>query len=224
MKDRFNIYKSSFFYLLALFIIHALSTSLIETGAHSEFPIAILFTFIIIFCFVVIPHEKYLLTFTIILGFISITFHWIINFSINPGYYLHFCFYTVNIIFLAVITYSVLYTVTKHKEITADTLFGAITGYFLLGYTWSFIYLLISTINPEAFSNHLINASVHDREKYFTYFSFTTMTTLGYGDVLPISHLARTCSWLEAMTGQIYIAVWISQLVGLRIAQKNRSN
>ena len=46
------------------------------------------------------------------------------------------------------------------------------------------------------------------------------MTTLGYGDVLPISDFARTCAWLEAVTGQIYLAVWISQLVGLRITQE----
>jgi|SRR3990167_10281308 len=110
-------------------------------------------------------------------------------------------------------------SISKHKYVTADTLCGAICGYVLLGLTWSFIYLLIETTDSGAFSKLLANNSLHESFLNATYFSFTTMTTLGFGDILPISYLARTCSWMEAISGQIYLAVWISQLVGLRITQ-----
>jgi hypothetical protein len=57
----------------------------------------------------------------------------------------------------------------------------------------------------------------------FTYYSFVTLTTVGYGDVTPISTPARTCAWLEALTGQFYLAVLVAGLVGALLSQKAES-
>ena len=105
------------------------------------------------------------------------------------------------------------------KEITADTLFGAICGYLLIGLTWSFIYLLIASVDPTSFSIHMEHELIRSRIDHFIYYSFVTLTTTGYGDILATKSVARNFSWLEACIGQIYLAVWISQLVGLRLLQ-----
>ena len=58
--------------------------------------------------------------------------------------------------------------------------------------------------------------------RLFGYFSFVTMTTLGYGDIIPIKELSRTMAWVEAFTGQVYLAVVIARLVGVYIAQSTK--
>jgi hypothetical protein len=59
---------------------------------------------------------------------------------------------------------------------------------------------------------------------HFIYYSFVTMSTLGYGDITPISNPARSLSLLEAVVGQLYIAILIAKLVGMHIAQAQRGH
>jgi voltage-gated potassium channel len=61
---------------------------------------------------------------------------------------------------------------------------------------------------------------VHRTGSLFTYFSFITLMPVGYGDVTPLSATARTCAWLEALTGQFYLAVLVAGLVGAILAKK----
>jgi hypothetical protein len=89
----------------------------------------------------------------------------------------------------------------------------------LIGFAWAVGYAIIELINPGSFSG-LAEIDVNNhagRMMQMQYFSFTTLTTLGFGDILPRSSTARTLATLEAMTGQIYLAVLIARLVGLHI-------
>lgn len=156
-----------------------------------------------------------------VLAAITLIGYWLVYLAIP---YLHFYIYIshfiINVLFLGTITFFVLSSVTRDKHITANTLLGAICGYLLLGLTWSYVYMAMVSLNPNAFSDHVVTQTVRQQAEHFTYYSFVTLTTLGYGDITPVSSLARTFSWLEAVTGQVYLAVWISQLVGLQVAQK----
>ena len=58
----------------------------------------------------------------------------------------------------------------------------------------------------------------------FTYFSFVTMTTLGYGDITPVTENARTLAWLEALIGQLYLAVMVAGFVAVHISENMRKN
>lgn len=100
-----------------------------------------------------------------------------------------------------------------------DKIRGAICVYLLIGFAWTFGYGIIELINPGSFSGLAeIDANNHvGRIMQLRYFSFATMTTLGYGDILPRSPVARTLATLEAITGQIYLTVLIARLVGLHI-------
>ncbi len=124
---------------------------------------------------------------------------------------------------LGLLTVLVILEVLRDKPITGDMIIGSICGYLLLGACWSIVYSLLETLSPGSFS--LTEqaagggvASLRARYSELSYFSYVTLTTLGYGDVAPITPQARTLSWLEAGAGQIYLAVLVARLVGLHIA------
>lgn len=219
MRPKLPALKSKFFYLLAALILYCISASFAGTNVKHDFYLSIFFSLIVVACLLSLAQQRVAVGAIIFLGISSLILHWIIS-TIQPSPKFHVSFYLANIIFLFFVTYFVLYSITKHHQVTADTLLGAVCGYFLVAFIWSDIYLLINILNPSAFSKLLTNPSLHKSAEQAMYYSFTTMTTLGYGDILPLSPVARTFSWLEAVAGQIYLAVWISQLVGLQIAQK----
>lgn len=218
-RDRFNIYRSKYFYMLIVLICYFIGISILSSNHTNIMPSSLLFTLMIIFCVYILLREKLLIYYIASLAGFSILFHYALNYSLF-GFQSYIIYYVADILFLIVGSFAVIYSIAKHKSVTADTLCGAICGYMLLGLTWSFIYLLIDALDSSSFSKLITSTSLHESFLNATYYSFTTMTTLGYGDILPVSYLARTCSWLEAVSGQIYLAVWISQLVGLRISQQ----
>lgn len=221
IKDRFIIHKSKYFYMLVFLIGYSLLSSIISDNTNIDMPTSLLFAVTIILSAYIIMREKVFIYYMAIVASIALISYYLVINTTPMDYRLYILYYVTVILFLSLSSYTVLYSVTQ-EEVTADTLFGAICGYLLIGLTWSFAYLLIETIIPGSFSKALIDPSLHRSALNAFYFSFTTMTTLGYGDYLPISYLARTCSWLEAVMGQIYLAVWISQLVGLRIMQRDK--
>lgn len=216
---RFSVATSKYFYLLIILVSFFLGTSILTDMEFADFPVSELFSLIVLSSMFIVLRERILIFYAILLGCISILSHIIIGLFYS-GKEMFIVFYLTNIAFLILITVTILRSITVSKEITADTLFGAICGYFMLGLVWSFVFLLIGTIYPGSFKPNLITNLFHHTEQNAFYFSFVTMTTIGYGDILPITNTARLCAWLEAVTGEIYLAVWIAQLVGLRIAQK----
>ncbi|MEN8008404.1 MAG: potassium channel family protein [Candidatus Krumholzibacteriota bacterium] len=98
------------------------------------------------------------------------------------------------------------------RVITLDTIGLALCTYILIGAVWVLFYTPVLALNPNAFS-HPIGAD-SDPLHTLTYFSYVTLATLGYGDISPVSNLARNLAILEAVTGTLFLAVLISRLVG----------
>ena len=112
----------------------------------------------------------------------------------------------------------------RRQALSLDAVFGTICGYLLLGMAWGVLYSMLDTAWPGSFQigDRLAEQVQADdsRIHLFTYFSFITLMTVGYGDVTPLSASARTCAWLEALTGQFYLAVLVAGLVGAFLAKK----
>jgi hypothetical protein len=122
----------------------------------------------------------------------------------------------LGILFVGFTAVIILIHLFQEKEITVDVFSGAICVYFLLGFMWAFAYTLLEVMSPGSFqTSQGLGAGLSE----FVYYSFVTMTTLGYGDITPISSPARSLSLLEAIIGQLYLAVMIARLVGIHIAQ-----
>lgn len=120
---------------------------------------------------------------------------------------------------------TILTYVLRSGRVTTDKIFAAICVYLLVGYAWTFGYALLDELNPGAF----VALSPSDSFQYVThvlelrYFSFMTLTTVGYGDIVPVSSGARTLAVLESVTGQIYLTVLVARLVGLHIVHSHAS-
>lgn len=128
--------------------------------------------------------------------------------------------------FLALLTTAVVFAVLRGEVMNTDTLIGGVCAYFLLGVTWGSAYALVELVSPGSFavSPGLTDAGnwgtpTHPMTPLLQYYSFVTLTTVGYGDMSPLSHIAPLMSMLEALTGQLYLAVLVGRLVGLHIAQ-----
>jgi voltage-gated potassium channel len=129
------------------------------------------------------------------------------------------------ILLVAFFAITILAYVLRSGRVTADKIFAAVCVYMLIGYAWTFTYALIDELQPGSFVA-LSTSAANDyvaRVMQFRYFSFITLTTVGYGDIVPHSPAARTLAALEAVTGQIYLTVLVARLVGLHIVQASSS-
>lgn len=128
---------------------------------------------------------------------------------------------------LGYVLVAILKDVFRKGVVTGEKICGAICGYLLIGVIWSFVYTLIANFDPHAFASNANVASdaiIRGEPNVHTYYSFVTLSTLGYGDITPVNSAARTFSWLEAIVGQLYLAVLIARLVGLHIAHEMKGD
>ena len=112
------------------------------------------------------------------------------------------------------------------SHVTFDMICASLCVYLLLGVAWAIAYSLIEILQPGSFHYALgetggdaVMRFEGERAFLAIYYSLVTLTTLGYGDIIPTSSLARTSAAAEAVTGQLYLAVLVARLVGLHIAQ-----
>jgi hypothetical protein len=110
---------------------------------------------------------------------------------------------------------TVLGAVLGSKQVTLDTLFGAAAGYLLMGLTWATAYSWIERSSPGSFVINSANDLGEMGLQWFDaiHFSYVTLTTLGYGEITPLSSLARSLSFLEAAAGVLYIAFLVARLL-----------
>jgi hypothetical protein len=113
----------------------------------------------------------------------------------------------------------ILLDILTRDEITADTVFGASAVYLLLGSLFARAYMLIEFSAPGAFavSPALVAADANFARdpQIFHYFSLVTLTTMGYGDITPVKAIARSVASLEAVLGQLYVAVIVARFVAI---------
>jgi len=120
----------------------------------------------------------------------------------------------LTVVFLAWVAVHILRHLFRTRHVTADTILASLCVYLLMGFVWAFLFALVAASDPGSFRG----LEVAGVSRELIYFSFVTLTTLGYGDIVPRSDMARTLAIVEAAMGQLYVAVMIARLVGLHIA------
>ena len=127
---------------------------------------------------------------------------------------------------------SILSHILRSHQVTMRTVFGACSVYLLLGVAWSDLFMLVDLAYPGSFSagsgeaaNWMIQKGlVAAREFELLYYSLITLTTIGYGDMLPLSPQGRMMAAIEGVIAQLYLAIIVARLVGMELAQRrNRS-
>jgi len=137
--------------------------------------------------------------------------------------------YILSLVFLGYVMALILAQIFRSGRVTIDTIAASLCVYLLLGVSWAIGYSLLDICEPgQSFHFGLGYEDTEglmrfggDRSIFPIYYSFVTMTTLGYGDILPNSPSARMLSAMEAVLGQLYLAVLVARLVGIHIVHSS---
>jgi hypothetical protein len=220
-----NIKRLNFEYLLGALLILILSGAIAqEEGIRGEtrrlFMEPALCIILLMGVWSLISQKKWLIIGGIIAGTgvatASLNFFWDMPELrlLNMGILFVFCLASTGVAFQSLLLSS---------SVDVNKIIGAICIYLLLGLDWSFLYLFINMAIPNSF-NGLSSTEIGNQLPELVYYSFVTITTLGYGDLTPVKPLARTVAFLEGFVGQFYVAVLVAWLVGMFLSSKDQNH
>jgi signal transduction histidine kinase len=175
-------------------------------------------TAVLIFAISSVSEKRWLLLVFSVLAISAISAFWYAHWF--PGHAISLAVYLLNLLFLILVVAAILNRVFSSRRIVRETIAGAICAYLLIGMMWANVYTIVENLEPGSFADNSIEADaasgpepIRDQTNRFTYFSFVTLTTLGYGDITPVTRPAKNLAALEAIFGQLYLAVLIARLV-----------
>jgi voltage-gated potassium channel len=181
--------------------------------------LAIFMSAIVISVIYAVSEQKRVFMIVLVIAIPTLIIKWLNYFVQSSAIYL--ASDVIGGVFCAYVTTIILSYVYSEKKIAVDFIYAAVSGYFLIGLMWAFIFSALEFLMPGSFQGPQVEAS---RLSHAYYYSFTTLTTLGYGDITPVSAPARSFSFLEAIMGQLYLAILIAGLVGKYIVQSIEGN
>ncbi|HEX8531211.1 MAG TPA: potassium channel family protein [Cytophagales bacterium] len=197
---------------LILFVFHPLS-AVSKTG---EILINVFFTLLLISGVVTVMHNRTWIATVVVFAVLVFFFSWFDLFSANR--LIQVTNSVLSIVFYALLGGMVLNNVFKAGPVTAHRIQGAIVVYLLTGLVMAFAYQAIYYARPDTAFGIAARAKSHfSPESEFLYFSFVTLTTVGYGDITPLHPLAQSLVMVEGLIGQLYPAILIARLIGLTL-------
>ncbi|MEW6144496.1 MAG: ion channel [Thermodesulfobacteriota bacterium] len=114
-------------------------------------------------------------------------------------------------------TFNIFIHLLKSREVTTEILFASVCVYLLVGLTWATLYIFLEYVSPGSFID--TSGKIAIDAPRFLFFSYITLTTTGYGTLVPVTDPARSLALMEAIVGQLYLAILVARLVGLHISK-----
>jgi uncharacterized membrane protein len=130
----------------------------------------------------------------------------------------------ITVSFLGFLIWNLLHDLMKSERSTSERIYGALCAYVFIGLLFAVFYAHMEYRQPGSFATSqafFAEDALQEANLFplFTYFSFVTLSTLGYGDISPIAEHARTLCWFEALLGQLYLAVMVAGFVAVHISK-----
>ena len=212
LKGRFSLLLFSM--ALMFFVVPLMpSQGLVDTTIQ-------LFSWVVLFSYLrAITERRGFFIFMVVLSVVNIAIGIPEVFSENGGALFRTAGLLVRLLYFFLIFLSIMKYVLNKDPVCSDKICGAISAYILMGIIWTVIYGLFEHLHPGSFSGSGVNAG---GGMWALYFSFTTLTTLGYGDITPVLPAAQSYAIMEAACGQIFLTVLVARLVALQIIHNSR--
>jgi hypothetical protein len=203
---------------LAALVLLFVGVPIVEKFPYGERIEAVLMTLVLVSGVLAVGRSHRTLVWAAVLVAPAVTAKWLSHLGLVPkGVYFVF-----GLLFLIFLVVQFLRFILRAPRVNAEVMYAGISVYLLLGLSWMFAYQFAAWMGDPQHPAFAFNAGPAGQSMDgFTayYFSFVTLTTVGYGDITPVSNGARALAAMEAMTGTLYVAVLISRLVALYSSQ-----
>lgn len=205
------------FLVINVVVVYPLSAA----GIAGHLLFGIIFGLLLVTGIAATARNTYVLVLFGIIAAVSGVIHWVRYVDPTPA--LQLADIGASLVSSALLAFVLCVQVFREGEITTARVQGAVAIYLLLAMTWAFAYALIAALDPNAFQETIaVPPNEVDTHRYM-YFSFVTLTTLGLGDIVPLSPLARLLVILESMIGQLFPVILIARLVSLELYYRQRN-
>jgi hypothetical protein len=205
--------------LIALAVL-LISAPFVEEFEGGHLILTLLFSFVLLAAVVAVASRKRSLVIALVLAIPAITARWINQ--LRPDLVHPAVFLVCALVLLAFVIGHLMYFILHAPVVTVEVLCGSIAAYLMLGLMWTVAYWLVDQLTPGgAFSFNTTRGAQSMNGFTGFYFSFITLSTVGYGDITPVSHAARWLAAMEAITGLLYVAVLIARLVSVYSSTKS---
>jgi hypothetical protein len=219
-EEKVRRYSAIEFLIALVLLITALP--LLDDLRHGLVIEAVLLTVVLLSSLLVVGASRRVLAPAVLLIIPAIGGKWLNHFS--PDMLPDEVYLTACLLFVAYIAVQLLRFILSAPIVTVEVLCAAISNYLLLGLLWMFAYLLTAHLTPGAFTFPAGPASEHRMDSFNAlYFSFTTMSSVAYGDIMPVGRVARMLAFIQAITGLFYMAMMIARLVALYSSEKHNA-
>ncbi len=206
-----------------ILLLAALPLGHAVAGGSVRFPV--LLALVLLMTAIVNRHQRGFFLVTLLIGVGSIS--GIAYSEYSGSYFVRIVSEFSSLAVLGLTTLVMFNSLLRAERVSQDTVIGGICVYLLIGLCFALSFIIMTELSPGALSqegNPLIR-SISDPSAHSTmclYFSFVTLTTLGYGDVSPVSEMARMFAVAEALIGQLYLAIFVARLVALYVVGGRR--
>jgi hypothetical protein len=200
--------------LLAALVILLISAPFVEELEGGHFILSLLFSLVLIAAVFAVANRKRSLVIALVLAIPAIIARWVNQ--LRPDLVHPAVFLVCALVLLAFVIGHLLYFILSAPVVNVEVLCASIAAYLMLGLTWTVAYWLVDQLTPGGAFSFNTTRGAHSMNGFTGfYFSFITLSTVGYGDITPVSQAARWLAAMEAMTGLLYVAVLIARLVSL---------
>lgn len=202
---------------LVVLVLWLITLPLVMWLKHGDLIEAVLATVVMLSAVVAVGARRSTLIVGILLAAPPLTGKWVNHF--RPDLMPPEVFTTGALVFMVLVVVQLLRFILRTPRVSTEVLCAGISAYLLMGILWAFAYFLVDRLSPDSF---LFSVGTGHKMAGMEaiYFSFVTLSTIGYGDIIPTSHMSRMLAILEAMTGMFYVTVLIARLVAMHSTQK----
>jgi voltage-gated potassium channel len=192
----------------------------VEEIKGGDLVVAILLSLVLLAAVLAVADRKAVFFIALLLAIPAIAGRWISYFW--PDLVSRPVFLTAGLVLIVFVVANLLRFILRAPSVTLEVLCASISAYLMLGLMWTVAYWLVDQLTPGGAFSFNTNAGKQSMNGFNAfYFSFITLSTVGYGDITPLSRIARWLAALEAMTGLLYVAVLIARLVSLYSTPKS---